>query len=54
MCNGVWRCGGCGEIVEGDFTEHAIECVKKEQDLEAGTMETCFTKSRKNSIVADA
>ena len=34
MCNGVWRCGGCGEIVEGDFTEHAIECVKKEQDLE--------------------
>lgn len=32
MCDGVWQCSGCGEIVEGDFTEHAIECVKDKED----------------------
>jgi len=31
MCNSIWECSGCGEIVEGDFTEHAIECVKNKE-----------------------
>lgn len=23
-----WKCSKCGEIVHGDFTEHAVECIK--------------------------
>jgi len=32
MCEGVWECSGCGEIVYGDFTDHAIECVKERKE----------------------
>lgn len=37
MCNGVWLCSGCDEIIHGDFTEHAMECVKnKDKQKEQG------------------
>jgi hypothetical protein len=44
MSSGVWACSKCGDIVEGDFTSHAIACARLSKQRECSHSFNCEDK----------